>query len=319
LSVEQKLKIVKDILGPFYTSGSERLFTCPKCNHHKPKLSVNIEKDSFKCWICDFKAPAIYRLIRRYGNYQQRATWEELTGKFDLSNAPADLAKIIRDIDKKQEKEEEQVIKLPNEFRTLTGSKHHFSAHKAKKYLLSRGISKEDILKWKIGYCSTGDYEDRVIVPSFNMDGKVNYFIARSYGDTWMKYKNPPAQKDVLFNELYVDWDSDVVLVEGVFDAIVAGNAIPLLGSTLREDSVLFSKIVQNVTPLFVALDPDAEVKAMKLIKKLKQYGCEVFKIDVSGYADVGSMPRRKFERRKEMAVEMDLDESFLVHALNAV
>tara|TARA_B100000519_G_scaffold203319_1_gene225608 strand:- start:10269 stop:11228 length:960 start_codon:yes stop_codon:yes gene_type:complete len=319
LSVEQKLKILKDILGPFQRSSDERLFTCPKCKHHKPKLSVNIEKDSFKCWICDFKAPAIYRLIRRYGTFQQRSTWEELTGKFDLSNAPADLAKIIRDIDKKQEKEEEQVITLPKEFKTLTGSSHHVSSFKAKKYLSARGITKEDILKWKIGYCSTGDYEDRVIVPSFNMDGKVNYFIARSYGDDWMKYKNPPAKKDVLFNELYVDWENDVVLVEGVFDAIVAGNAVPLMGSTLREDSVLFSKIVQNDTPLFVALDPDAESKAMKLVKKLVQYGCEVFKIDVSGYDDVGSMPRETFEERKKNATEMDLDESFLVHALRAV
>ena len=169
MSTEQKLNILKDILGPFYRSGEERLFMCPKCNHHKPKMSVNIEKDSFKCWICDFKAPAIYRLIRRYGSYQQRTTWEELTGKFDLSNAPADLAKIIRDIDKKQEREQEQVIKLPKEFKTLTGSKHHVSAIKAKNYLKSRGISKEEILKWKIGYCSTGEYEDRIIVPSFNM------------------------------------------------------------------------------------------------------------------------------------------------------
>jgi len=282
-------------------------------------MSVNVEKNSFKCWICDFKAPNIYRLIRKYGTYQQRSAWEELTGKFDLSTANIDLAKIIRDIDKKEEKEEEQVIKLPKEFKTLTGRKHHISALKAKKYLSARGISKEDVLKWKIGYCSTGEYEDRIIVPSFNMDGKVNYFIARSYGDDWMKYKNPPAKKDVMFNELYVDWENDVILVEGVFDAIVAGNAIPLLGSTLREDSVLFSKIVKNDTPLFVALDPDAESKAMKMIKKLMQYDCEVFKIDVTGYEDVGSMPKHIFEERKKSATEMDLDESLLIHALRAV
>ena len=55
------------------------------------------------------------------------------------------------------------------------------------------------------------------------------------------KYLNPPADRDIIFNELYIDWDSDIILVEGAFDAIKAGpNSIPLLGSTLREESSLF-------------------------------------------------------------------------------
>ena len=56
-----------------------------------------------------------------------------------------------------------------------------------------------------------------------------------------MKYLNPPVSKNVVFNELYVDWDEAVVIVEGVFDAITVGqNGIPILGSSLREESKLF-------------------------------------------------------------------------------
>jgi DNA primase len=318
LSAEHKVKLLKSVLGNFSKVGEERLFYCPKCNHHKPKLSVNLEKDNFKCWICDYKSTSIYRLIRRYGNFSQRKQWEEITGKLDLSAVNQDLISLIRSIDS-QEEVVEQVITLPEEFRTLTGKDHHISAIKPKRYLSSRGISGEDVLKWKIGYCSTGEYEGRIIIPSFNMDGRVNYFIARTYEDSWIKYKNPPAQRDVVFNELYVDWENDLTLVEGVFDALIADNAIPLLGSSLRENSKLFSKIVKHDTPIYVALDPDAESKSMRLIKNLIQYGCEVYKVDVGGFDDVGSMSKQVFNERKENAIPMDLDTAFLYQALSAV
>jgi DNA primase len=319
LSAEQKIKVLKEVLGPFYRVGGERLFMCPKCAHHKPKLSVNLEKDSFKCWVCDYKAPSVFRLIRRYGNYNQKRQWEELTGRMDLSSAPQDLLGLIKGIDKRREEEPEEVIKLPDEFRTLTNRTNHISSVKAMRYLKSRGITKADILKWKIGYCASGEYEGRVIIPSFNMDGRVNYFIARSYGDEWIRYKNPPAQKDILFNELYVDWEGDLTLVEGVFDAIVAENAVPLLGSSLREDSRLFSKIVNHDTPLYIALDADAESKAIKLIESLLKYDMEIYKIDVSGYSDVGTMPKDIFRQRKAAAVPMDEPFSCLEHALRGL
>jgi len=245
--------------------------------------------------------------------------WEELTGRMDLANSPTDLLTLIKNIGKKEELEPEEVISLPEEFRTLTGKKNHVSSVKAAHYLKSRNIKREDILKWKIGYCGSGEYAGRVIIPSFNMDGRVNYFIARSYEEDWIKYKNPSAKKDIVFNELYVDWENDLTLVEGVFDAIVAENAIPLLGSSLREDSTLFSKIVNHDTPLYVALDPDAESKAMRLVKNLIQHDCEVYKVDVSGYSDVGTMPKEVFAKRKEEAAPMDLDSSFLYQALSAI
>ena len=318
MSTEKKLGVLKSFLGYGYRVGEEYLFTCPKCNHHKKKLSVNIEKDSFKCWICDYKSPSIFRLVRRFGSFSQKKDWEELVGKVDLSTQ-SDLKAAIMSIGVAEEPEEELVITLPEEFKTLTTSKAHISSRKAIRYLKSRGITKNDILKWKIGYCPTGDYEGRVIVPSFNMDGRVNYFIARTYEDEWVKYKNPPAQKDIVFNELYVDWESDLTIVEGVFDAIVAGNSIPLLGSSLREDSKLFSKIVKHDTPLYIALDADAESKAIKLIESFLKYDMEIYKIDVSGFSDVGTMPKEIFRQRKEEAVPMAESLSCLEHALRGL
>ena len=56
------------------------------------------------------------------------------------------------------------------------------------------------------------------------MEGYVNYYVARPYDSSWPRYKNPPASRNIAFNELYIDWNKDLVIVEGTFDAIVAGN-----------------------------------------------------------------------------------------------
>ena len=110
------------------------------------------------------------------------------------------------------------------------------------------------------------------------------------------------------------------MLVEGIFDAIKAGpNSIPLLGSTLREDSKLFQKIAKNDTAIFVALDKDAEKKSIKIISKLLLYGVEVYKINTSGYEDVGEMTKQEFQKRKENAKFMNPDTFMVEHSLNSI
>lgn len=122
-------------------------------------------------------------------------------------------------------------------------------------------------------------------------------FLLLAYDENWRKYMNPKAAKSkIIFNELYIDWDEDVVLTEGIFDAIVAGkNSIPILGSSLKETSKLFKSIIINDTPVYVALDKDAEKKASILIDNLVKYGIEVYKVDISPYNDVGEMSREEF------------------------
>lgn len=299
---QDKLLILADIFGEPSKIGSEYLYYCKKCNHHKKKLSINIDKNCFKCWVCDYSSPNLYRLIKRYGSYTQKQNWLALDGKVDLSS---DNFEDLFNRDKQSE--DDIFLDLPAEFISLTAKNLPKSADRALKYLAERNIGREEILKWKIGYCSAGEYAGRIIIPSFNLQGKVNYFIARSYTGDWIKYKNPPLQKNkIIFNELYIDWSSDLIITEGVFDAIIAGNAIPILGSSLPEDSRLFQEIVKNDTPVYIALDPDAEKKAMYLIRDMLKYEIELYKIDVSGYQDVGSMTREQFLERKIAAKQIN-------------
>ena len=311
--MEEKVRILSEILGSPNQSSSEFLYHCPYCDHHKKKMSINYKKGFFKCWVCDRTGKNIYRIVRKFGTYQQRQKWLDLEGRLDLS----EFDQIFKELNNI---EEEETISLPEEFISLCNRRLPRTSQKALAYLKGRGIGKEEILRWKIGYCPEGHYGGRIIIPSFNNNGDINYFIARSYvGHSW-RYLNPPAEKDVIFNELYVDWDEPITLVEGVFDAIAAGeNAIPVLGSTLRDKTKLFQAIALNDTPVYLAFDQDAEKKTRTIIKNMLYYDIELYKIDVSGFEDIAEMPRRIFEARKEMAQAIDHDDYFLMDELRRI
>ncbi len=311
MSIEKKLKILKNTLGDSYTKGDESLFYCPRCEHHKKKLSVNIEKNVFKCWVCDWSGKNIYRIIRQYASQNDKFKWRSFHDEVEINNFKTDIfakAEVLK-----------QEVVLPKEFISLANKKLPSTSIKPLNYLQSRGISKLDIIKWKIGYCPTGKYASRIIIPSFDAQGDLNYFVSRTYAGEWKKYLNPKASRDIIFNRPYVNFDEDLVIVEGVFDAIRAGdNSVPLLGSTLNEKSSLFYEIVKNDTPVYLALDPDAESKASKIISLLLRYDIEVRKINVNPYDDVAEMPKSEYLQRKQLAELLDND-NYLLNKIRGI
>ena len=297
--MSEKLKLLKRALGNSWSNGSEHLFYCPKCRHHKKKLSINIEKGVFKCWICDYSGTKISPLIRKFAP-SYYADWRKLAGEVDLAKYETIFSEHVPN--------PPQVIDLPQNFQTLTGKKTKLK-EKPLRYMYSRGFSNKDILLWKVGFCDYGEYQNRIIIPSFNDSGDVNFFIARSYTDDWMKYKNPRVSKDIVFNSLNINWQEDLTLTEGVFDAMKCKNSVPLLGSTLRENSKLFQKICECKPDVYLALDEDAKGKEFGIAKKLREYGIRVRSIDISGYSDIGEMPQEVVENRKQNAdIVSDLD-----------
>ena len=312
MNKKEAKRILHETLGYFTDKGNELLFTCPECGHHKRKFSVNLDKNAYKCWVCDYRGRNIRRIIRSHGTYNQLQKWDSISQRSDLERF-ADLFMAP------ERKEDKSKVELPEEFTSLCKDCIPATGIYALRYLQKRGVTKEDIVKWKIGFCFNGEYRNRIIIPSFDEDGDCSYFVARSYTGDSYKYKNPPASKDVVFNELHIDWNKDLVLVEGVFDALVAGNAVPILGSTLRSGSDLLRKIVRNDTPIYIALDPDAADKERRIIEMLLRYDIELYKIDVSGYEDVGSMPKDVFVERKNNAAFIDRDNYLLLNLLSAV
>jgi len=62
-------------------------------------------------------------------------------------------------------------------------------------------------LKYSIGYCESGKYKNRIILPSYNENGELNYFTARDFYDySNKKYLNPTFDKgNNIINEIFIN------------------------------------------------------------------------------------------------------------------
>ena len=188
-----KENIISSLFGTAISNGEEKLYHCPKCGHTKRKLSLNLKKNVFKCWICDFSGNDIGFLVKRYGNSDQYLEWARAS-RVRLSTL--DDYETLFEV--RDEPSTPVDLDLPPGFVSLSSFKPEYS--EALSYLYLRGFSKRDILLWKIGYCNSHELHHRIVVPSFDSDGNMNYYIARSYrADVWPKYKNPKSSKDIIF------------------------------------------------------------------------------------------------------------------------
>ena len=263
--------LLEKVLGISYQmKNGEHAFHCPFCNHHKKKLQVNFDTQKWHCWVCNKGGHKIGILLRKL-------------------NAPkqiiSEVLKILGDyrgISKDKEEKTEYNVSLPQCYKPLWKKSDDPLYKNAIHYLRQRNIGSVDILRYSIGYCSSNGYSNRIIIPSYDADGKLNYFIARDmFPNSKFKYKNPPMSKDTVCFELFINWNEPIVLVEGVFDAIaVRNNVIPLLGKF--PSKTLVKRLVEKkVKKIYVALDEDARKDAVKLSKFLMDYGIETYLLNM--------------------------------------
>ena len=297
---------IENILGKSYKRArANHAFHCPFCNHHKPKLEINFHTNEeghnpWECWVCQTKGRTIRSLLRQLKTPRDQAT------------------EILRYLPKgtKMEYSKLSIIELPKEYQPLyTASNTSLVANLVKKYLHERGLNDNDFIKYGIGYATSGDYGGRVIIPSYNKSNQLNYFIARSYDGNYFKYKNPEVSKDVIFFENLINWNTPIILCEGVFDAIaIRRNAIPILGKSISTS--LYKKIITSpLTDIYIALDQDARNRALEMSQQLLNQGKRVYLIDLPD-KDPSEMGFRAFTKLVQQAEELDLS-NLMLHKLD--
>ena len=262
------LTLLEEHLGQHIQQRDEYLFRCPFCHHHKKKLSINIINNKWKCWICDAKGARIISLLKRM-NLPTKVInkFKEVMGDDVRTNYIAE--------------ETQQTLVLPAEYKPLWKPQKSYPYLHALTYLKHRNITTDDILRYRMGYCETGTYAGRIIVPSYDSNNQLNYFTARSFYEGSMKYKNPPTSKNTIIFENMIDWDEPIILCEGMFDAIaIKRNAIPLLGKNIQSN--LMKRIVTSVVDkIYIALDRDAIKQALRFCEMLLAENKEVYLVDL--------------------------------------
>ena len=265
--------IILDVLGkPKKTNVSKQQysFDCPVCSAEKGEyegdgkgnLEVNLSEGVYNCWACgevNGTKGSLKKLFRSFANKQQVKKLKMIGYTLDDFKSKVKDANVIED------------LTLPKGFISFEeGNPKSLLYKQAWNYLTKeRKIKKEIIQKYKMGYVSGGQYDSRVVIPSYDINNELNYWVTRTYVNAKPKYLNPDSDKEILiFNECCIDWDSDVYLVEGPFDHIVVHNSVPLLGKKISDKLMhsLFHKTNGNV---IILLDDDAWEDAKKHYAKL--------------------------------------------------
>ena len=265
--VEVLVELLSDVLGSphqHYESKGQISFDCPVCaaekglenGDGKGNLEINYSRHVYKCWACGETLGThgpLGKLFDKFGTKKQKKVYE-----------------LIKPEELKQEEKKKVWLRLPEGYTTFEDSNPRFIPHiEAYKYLVSRGITDEIIKKYKIGYTVKGDFAYRIIVPSFNSEGQLNYYIARAWTPKKMKYKNPSVPKDeIIFNEGLIDWDKDIYLVEGAFDSFFLDNPLVMLGKKMSR--LIFENLYLRANAnIIVCCDGDAWDDGVKIYNEL--------------------------------------------------
>ncbi len=255
-------------------SGTELTITCPLCWDDKPRLYISTVSGLWYCFKCN-----------RKGNLLSFLT--------DICDLDYSTAFIASQLIKEKEEYNLPIIKkrkdpissltdavcLPTDFMNI--NKRVFTnklVSPGLRYLEERGINEELAKQYGIGYCITGPYSYRVIVPVYT-EGELKTFVARSWLKSPLKkVLMPPGStaSQALFN-----YDSprnalqETILVEGVFDALklipTVPNVIATLGAHITTEQRLLLKR-KGDTNVILLRDGDkagleASIKEARLLK----------------------------------------------------
>jgi DNA primase len=268
---ERLIGLLEKVLGKSDNArgGDEAVFKCPNCKHHKKKLTLNKYTQAFQCWVCNFKGRRAIQILKK-------------------AQAPSQFFTELRDIDSQYkfthteiDSQDKPEVVLPDNFIPLIQGKG-LTRNKAWHYLQSRGITAQDVVKYNIGYIEEGPLANFIIIPSYDRQGLLNYWVGRSFNPkSYFKHKLPSVSKDIIGFDMMVNFNLPLIICEGAFDAIaIKRNAVPLFGKKISKS--LYKELIQGkVKQIYLALDQDAINDSLKYAKELMSYGKEIFLLEL--------------------------------------
>ncbi len=181
----------------------------------------------------------------------------------------------------------EQMLRKAREYhRNLTQSE------RARSYLFSRGLSKDDLVKYKLGYVPEDDeerYSNCITIPIQNVRGEVTGIAFRNLSKG-TKYLNTPETSIFKKSQLLYGLDyalnlidkekKEIVLVEGYFDTIhlqkLGIPAAAVMGSRLTEGQAELLSRHADTAILFMDGDVAGTNAAKPARELLSNYGVGV-------------------------------------------
>lgn len=292
-------------------TGKEVHFNCVVCGEIRHRMYVNLETGKVYCHNCGYKGNIISLIQYVEGVSFSRANdiFKDIRGNLSL---PENISKnLLENVFAEDLRKDllKRAIPLPEEFSLLNPQKTNIATRRAVKYLHSRKITDKQIIEHKMGFCMSGEYKNRVIIP-ITENGDLKFWVARAISsDVKMKEKSPSdedyqiSKSEVIFN---IDRASKkyhtAVICEGIFDALAFGDVgVSLLGKSLYQEqlNILLDYRALLTNGLYISLDWDAKDKATEMAEKLSEY----FDVKIINIPKEGDDPNNYLQKHGRKAM----------------
>jgi hypothetical protein len=315
ISFSENISFIEKVFGSgMLTSNKKNIdVKCPICDFKdgtsKKKLSIRISDHLNHCWVCNWTSrsllPLLYKFFRSYVE--------------EYKNDYVDSLEKIKEEDIKINNEQ---LFLPKDYKLLYGNVIDYKFGECLEYLKSRNVEMKDVLKFGLGCSNEIGFTDRIIFPSFDEKGQLNYYTKRTIKENVIpKYDNCDGRKhhERIFNEMRIDWKKPLLLVEGPFDLLkCTRNSTCLMGSNLNEKYKLFSKILEHKTDVILCLDSDVYDKTKKIANNLASYGIGIRYVALPK-KDPGKCSKNELEEYIEKRSFEWNEYNFMNHSINKV
>ncbi len=231
---------------------------CPFCGKPNYHCAINKNYKSFSCWICGRRN--IFEYISKQLKTNNSAVYK-LLNKFQLPNTHAVSNKKYNF---------KQACSMPE-----TDKKMKF---RFREYLKHRGFPLKIIKKYTLKNTnSNGNFKHRLIFP-FYVNNKLVTYIGRAI--RIKDYKDCPIEESVmfpkgtLFNFDKVQSRQNILITEGVFDAMRIGDNCVSTSGTNYSDSQISLLLKKEPKKVYICYDNEfeAQEKAQSLAGKISLY-----------------------------------------------
>ncbi len=271
MTIEYLINAVGQPNNGFYEGKTKYNFNCPKCAEqnlgrpdNKYNLGVLLESNNniFNCWKCGYKG-RVKTLLKDYGKKQDYDAYvfynmEDYTDVHQVKKQNYLFTNLPKDF-------------ISFEMFDIVNNENH---KKAYDYLVyDRKIPIRTIKFYKLGACFEGFFKDRIIIPSYDKDNKLNFFVGRTFiKDLKPTYLHNEVDKTTfIFNEFNINWNHPIYLVEGAFDMLsLPINTISLNGKILLDN--ILQKLIKYKSYVVLILDDDANKESLAIKQKLDLY-----------------------------------------------
>ena len=301
-------------------SGNEIRYNCPFCGEQRQKFYIqSSDPYLWHCKKCDrhgnpasfvmsyysVSFPEAKDMLENYDYYVGDATKTAVNEYYDSSLSDAEqLALIASGASSTVEEESNSRLHglkptiLPDGFKYIADNLMSQESYPFINYLFNRNINMAMISTYNIGYVVNGGFKhpetgkyikilNAIVFPTKDSNDNIIYWNTRAISpDAYVKSINAPSddehysKNNTIFNLYNAVKTNNVVIFEGVFNALMAGNSgVATFGKQVTDDQILLLKEEYDKAPtinFYIFLDTDAKKEMISVAKRIYEFTSNV-------------------------------------------